>query len=72
MWILHRYRSTYPRHSIMFGTRSQDVENVASSRKQPEREKVVAERVNGQAAILGCVALIGAYATTGQIIPGIF
>tara|TARA_B100000965_G_scaffold67205_1_gene52703 strand:- start:1287 stop:1424 length:138 start_codon:yes stop_codon:yes gene_type:complete len=39
---------------------------------QPEKEKVVAERVNGQAAILGCIALIGAYATTGQIIPGIF
>ena len=55
----------------MFGTRSQDVENVASTRKQPEREKVVAERLNGQAAILGCVALIGAYVTTGQIIPGI-
>jgi len=57
----------------MFGTRAQDVENVSQQvRKQPEKEKVVAERVNGQAAILGCVALIGAYATTGQIIPGIF
>ena len=55
----------------MFGTRAKDVENVAQERKQPEREKVVAERVNGQAAILGCIALIGAYATTGQIIPGI-
>jgi len=56
----------------MFGTRAQDVENVTQERKQPEREKIVAERINGQAAILGCVALIGAYATTGQIIPGIF
>ena len=56
----------------MFGTRKQDVENVTQERKQPEREKIVAERVNGQAAILGCIALIGAYATTGQIIPGIF
>ena len=56
----------------MFGTRRQDVENVAQVRKEPEREKVVAERVNGQAAILGCIALIGAYATTGQIIPGVF
>ncbi len=57
----------------MFGTRAQDVENVSQQvRKQPEKEKVVAERINGQAAILGCVALIGAYATTGQIIPGIF
>jgi len=57
----------------MFGTRAQDVENVSQQvRKQPEKEKIVAERINGQAAILGCVALIGAYATTGQIIPGIF
>ena len=55
----------------MFGTRAQDEENVTQVRKQPEKEKIVAERINGQAAILGCVALIGAYATTGQIIPGI-
>ena len=33
-------------------------------------EKLAAERLNGYAAILGCVALVGAYATTGQIIPG--
>ena len=56
----------------MFGTKAQDVENVTQERRQPERQKVVAERINGQAAILGCVALIGAYATPGQIIPGIF
>ena len=31
-----------------------------------------AERVNGQVAMLGIVAAIGAYRTTGQIIPGIF
>ena len=31
-----------------------------------------AERTNGQLAMLGCVAAIGAYVTTGQIIPGIF
>ena len=31
-----------------------------------------AERFNGWAAMLGFVAAIGAYATTGQIIPGIF
>ena len=33
-------------------------------------EKLTAERLNGYSALLGCVALIGAYATTGQIIPG--
>ena len=31
-----------------------------------------AERTNGQLAMLGFVAAIGAYITTGQIIPGIF
>ena len=33
-------------------------------------EKVIAERLNGYSALLGCIALVGAYATTGQIIPG--
>ena len=31
-----------------------------------------AERINGWAAMLGVIAAIGAYAMTGQIIPGIF
>ena len=31
-----------------------------------------AERFNGWAAMLGCVAAVGAYVTTGQIIPGWF
>ena len=31
-----------------------------------------AERVNGQLAMIGFVAAIGAYLFTGQIIPGIF
>ena len=31
-----------------------------------------AERFNGLMAMLGVVAGIGAYATTGQFIPGIF
>ena len=29
-----------------------------------------AERFNGWAAMLGFIALVGAYLTTGQIIPG--
>ena len=31
-----------------------------------------AERINGWAAMLGVIAAIGRYATTGQIIPGIW
>ena len=30
------------------------------------------EKVNGRWAMVGFVALLGAYITTGQIIPGIF
>jgi len=31
-----------------------------------------AEKLNGRAAMMGIIAAIGAYACTGQIIPGIF
>ena len=30
-------------------------------------EKVTAERLNGYAALFGCIALVGAYATTLQL-----
>ncbi len=42
-----------------------------STIKNVEPEKVIAERVNGWAAMIGFVAAVGAYITTGQIIPGI-
>tara|TARA_R110002012_G_scaffold251678_1_gene429653 strand:- start:2808 stop:3026 length:219 start_codon:yes stop_codon:yes gene_type:complete len=35
---------------------------------QPE----TAEKLNGRLAMLGVIAAIGAYATTGQLIPGVF
>ena len=35
-----------------------------------EKEKVIAEKLNGRFAMMGFVALVGAYLTTGQIIPG--
>ena len=31
-----------------------------------------AEKTNGRWAMIGIIALLGAYITTGQIIPGIF
>ena len=39
--------------------------------KTLEKEKVVAERLNGRFAMMGFIALVGAYLTTGQIIPGL-
>ena len=38
--------------------------------KTVEKEKVVAEELNGRFAMMGFIALVGAYLTTGQIIPG--
>ncbi len=35
-----------------------------------ETNKVLAEKINGRAALIGVIALLGAYSSTGQIIPG--
>ena len=43
-----------------------------SNKKEIEAQKVVAEKLNGRLAMLGIIAGLGAYATTGNIIPGIF
>ena len=42
-----------------------------SQTQRVEEGKIIAERFNGYAAFVGCWALIGAYLTTGQIIPGL-
>ena len=41
-----------------------------SNTRNIDPEKLTAERLNGYAAFFGCIALVGAYTTTGQIIPG--
>ena len=38
--------------------------------KTIEKEKVIAETLNGRFAMIGLIAAVGAYLTTGQIIPG--
>ena len=38
--------------------------------KKVEKEKEVAETLNGRFAMIGLIAAVGAYLTTGQIIPG--
>ena len=55
----------------MFGTKAQDVENVTQERRQPEREKVVAERLNGQLAMLGLVAASISYFSAGHMFFGL-
>jgi hypothetical protein len=37
-----------------------------------ETHNVKAERLNGRAAMLGIIAALGAYAVTGQLIPGVW
>ena len=34
-------------------------------------QKINAEKLNGRFALVGVIALLGAYITTGQIVPGI-
>lgn len=47
------------------------MKNQTTETSRVEEGKVIAERLNGYAAFFGCWALIGAYLTTGQIIPGV-
>ena len=46
-------------------TRPQLVENYSSYPQE-------AEKNNGRWAMVGMIALLGAYATTGQFLPGVF
>ena len=41
-----------------------------SNKNEVEAQKGVAEKLNGRLAMLGIIAGLGAYLTTGQIIPG--
>ena len=46
------------------------MENKNQSRKV-DPQKLRAETLNGKFALVGLIALVGAYITTGQIVPGI-
>ena len=50
---------------------SNPMKNSNTKVKTIEQEKVVAETLNGRFAMLGLIAAVGAYLTTGQIIPGL-
>jgi len=45
--------------------------NNQTSNRNIDPQKIAAEKLNGRFAVLGVIALVGAYITTGQIIPGI-
>ena len=55
-------RSTYPRYFLMENQNQQ---------RNIDPQKTKAEKLNGRFALVGLIALVGAYITTGQIVPGI-
>ena len=55
-----------------FSLDSQDSKDKPLPNSQDTIMTPEAERFNGWAAMLGFVAAVGAYVTTGQIIPGVF
>ena len=42
-----------------------------NQKRNIDPQKISAEKLNGRFALVGVIALIGAYITTGQIVPGI-
>ena len=59
----------FQEENIIYSNNNQ-MRNINSSAKIVEKEKVVAEILNGRFAMIGLIAALGAYLTTGQIIPG--
>ena len=54
----------------IFYSNNNQMKITKSNSKIIEKEKVVAETLNGRFAMIGLIAAVGAYLTTGQIIPG--
>ncbi len=70
-YFLHRYRQLL----FLWTRRILKLKNIKSQFTIIQEEKLMtpeAEKFNGWMAMIGFVAAVGAYATTGQIIPGIF
>ena len=42
----------------------------SKQKRDIDPQKISAEKLNGRFALLGVIALVGAYISTGQIIPG--
>ena len=58
------------RRATIYPRWSQDHHYKQNFGEQTMNEK--AERINGLAAMIGIIAALGAYAVTGQIIPGVW
>ena len=64
----YKDHKTYGDSSIYENSPSDTKQILSYFRTMTER----AERINGWAAMIGVIAAMGSYATTGQIIPGIW
>ena len=42
-----------------------------NQKRNIDPQKTGAEKLNGRFALVGVIALLGAYITTGQIVPGV-
>ena len=59
----------FQQENLNYSTSNQ-MTNSKTNSKLTEKEKIVAETLNGRFAMIGLIAAMGAYLTTGQIIPG--
>ena len=59
----------FQEENIIYANKNQ-MKNAKVNIKLLEKEKVYAETLNGRFAMIGLIAAVGAYLTTGQIIPG--
>ena len=59
----------FQEENIIYANKNQ-MKNAKVNIKLLEKEKVFAETLNGRFAMIGLIAAVGAYLTTGQIIPG--
>ena len=59
----------FQEENIIYSNNNQ-MKKTNSIKNSVEKEKVVAETLNGRFAMIGLIAAVGAYLTTGQIIPG--
>ena len=80
-WILYYFDLLYRCNTFLFNKASPRIKILViiqfqykkmekTNTKTIEKEKIVAEKLNGRFAMMGFIALVGAYLTTGQIIPG--
>ena len=59
----------FQEENMIYSNKNQ-IKNTSSLTKKVEKEKAVAEIFNGRFAMIGLIAAVDAYVTTGQIIPG--